>query len=447
MHIHEVNFDGLVGPTHHYAGLAVGNLASMHHALNMANPKAAAHQGLNKMRLLHHASLPQALLPPHQRPNLQLLRQLGFSGTPAQQIEKAYRNAPELLHACYSAASMWAANTATVSPSLDTNDHRVHITAANLVSNLHRHQEARFSKKLLQHLFNDEAHFYHHELIPSCTVTSDEGAANTSRMCKNHSSPGIYLFAYSKQQNKQPQTQYPARQALEASQAIARAHQLNPDQVLFACQNPRVIDEGVFHNDVIALANESVFLLHQEAFLQQSELLNALQNKADFDVNIIEVSRDQVTVSEAVSTYLFNSQLVTIPGSMGKKRMMLIAPSECKEHPRVKLFIDELLADSNNPIVQAHYVDLKQSMLNGGGPACLRLRVPLTAEELGAMHQGVLVNDELLDTLTRWIDRHYRSQLHVNDLRDPLLMDECFSALDELTALLKLGSIYPFQQP
>lgn len=62
------------------------------------------------------------------------------------------------------------------------------------------------------------------------------------------------------------------------------------------------------------------------------------------------------------------------------------------------------------------------------------------------MHQGVLVNDTLLDRLEVWVKRHYRTQLQANDLRDPLLIDECLSALDELSSLLNLGALYPFQR-
>lgn len=448
MQVYELNLDGLVGPTHHYAGLSTGNIASTTNALSSSNPQAAARQGLAKMRLLHQAGLKQALLPPHQRPNLHLLYQLGFNGTPAQQIEKAYRHAPELLSACYSASSMWTANAATVSASLDTADNRVHFTAANLVSNLHRHQEADFSNFLLKNIFHSETYFQHHPLLPKSLITSDEGAANHNRLCSKHNAAGINLFVYGKRGLKttdysEGPLKYPARQTLEASQAIARSHRLNPNQVIFACQNPQAIDQGVFHNDVIAVANESVFLIHEDAFLHQPDVINELQNKANFEVNIIEVPRNRLSVADAVSTYLFNSQLITMPDNSG---MALIAPAECEHNLNVKTFIDELLIDSSNPISTVHYLDLKQSMRNGGGPACLRLRVPLTALELQAMHQGILVNDTLIDELDNWIVGHYRTQLHADDLQDPSLIDECLSALDELSVILKLGAIYPFQQ-
>lgn len=446
MQIYELNLDGLVGATHHYAGLSSDNRASTTNALSPSNPKAAAKQGLAKMRLLHQMGLKQALLPPHQRPNLHLLYQLGFTGTAKQQIEKASQIAPELLSACYSASYMWTANAATVSPSLDTQDKRVHFTAANLITNLHRHQEADFAKILLERVFQDERYFVHHPLLPRSSFTADEGAANHSRLCAKHSESAVNLFVYGRTSKNQGPLKYLARQTLEASQALARAHQLDLKQTIFAQQNPKVIDQGVFHNDVISVANESVLLVHEEAYVQQDKVLKELGDRANFPVQIIEVAKERISVTEAVKTYLFNSQLLSLPNADGKQDMALIAPYECKENLAVKTFIDELIADQNNPISTVHYLELKQSMRNGGGPACLRLRIPLSENELKAMHQGILVDDFLLDTLDTWIIRHYRDQLHVNDLADPLFIDESLSALDELSQILQLGSIYPFQQ-
>lgn len=448
MQSYELNLDGLVGPSHHYAGLSAGNLASISHAHIIANPAAAAHQGIAKMRLLHDLGLKQGVLPPHPRPNLPLLHQLGFYGTPKEQLKQAQYTAPDLLSACYSASSMWAANTATISPSIDTQDQRVHFTAANLVSNLHRHQEADFSSFLLRTIFSNPHYFKHHSPLPKTMVTADEGAANHNRLCHRHGEKGLHVFVYGKQvlpvNLQYPAPKHcPARQTFEASSAIARKHQLPPKQVVFAFQNPEVIDQGVFHNDVIAVANESVFFLHEKAFLNQTTLLNRLKQAVDFPLHIIEVSDARLSVNEVVASYLFNAQLVTLPDHS----MAFIAPTECEQTPQIRDYIDEhLLASQDIPITQVHYLDLKQSMQNGGGPACLRLRVPLTEQELSSMHQGILVSHDLLDTLEDWINQHYRTSLHTDDLADPELMDECFTALDALTKLLNLGSIYPFQQ-
>ena len=447
MNVYELNMDGLVGPTHHYAGLSSGNIASITNALRPSNPQAAARQGLEKMRLLHQMGLKQAILPPHQRPNLNLLYQLGFRGSPAEQLNKANKTAPELLSACYTASSMWTANAATVSASLDTEDRRVHFTAANLVSNLHRHQEADFSKKLLRAIFSNPDFFNHHEILPRSSITADEGAANHNRLCQSHAHPGINLFVYGKKalgtnsQHPEPK-KFPARQTLEASEAIVRSHLLNQEQVIFACQNPDAIDQGVFHNDVISVANESVFLIHAEALHNQAQVLNALREKAQFPLKIIELSKEQLSIKDAVETYLFNSQLISLPE---QENMILIAPFECQNNPRVKTCIETILKDATNPINTVHYLDLKQSMRNGGGPACLRLRVPLNNQELSAMHSGVLVTHQLLNTLDNWVLKHYRTELLPEDLADPQLLNESFQALDELTQILSLGSIYPFQ--
>lgn len=442
MDAYELNIDGLVGPTHHYAGLSAGNIASIHNANTTANPKAAALQGIHKMRLMHHLGIKQAIMPPHPRPNLALLRQLGFSGNPTQLLQKAFSTAPELLSACYSASSMWTANMATTAPSSDTADKRVHFTPANLIHNLHRHQEASFSQKLLQKIFANEEYFHHHLPVPSTHTTKDEGAANHNRLCKSHADSGIHLFVYNQQTlptgNQFPiPKRFPARQTREASEAIARIHQLDPNRVLFAQQNPSVVDHGVFHNDVIAVANETVLLIHEDAFLNQHSILDSLQSKMGGALQIMTIQRDQISVSDAVKSYFFNSQLITLP----RQKMALIAPTECEHMPSIKAYIDELLNASTNPIVEVYYLDLKQSMRNGGGPACLRLRVVLNEQELSAMHQGVIVNDALLASLEDWVKKYYRSELNATDLADPALMDESFQALDALSNLLQLGSI------
>lgn len=450
MQTYELNMDGLVGPTHHYAGLGIGNLASETNALSLANPQAAALQGLAKMRFLLRLGLQQAILPPHQRPNLALLHQLGFHGKAKQQINQAYRQAPALLSACYSASSMWTANAATVSASSDSGDQRVHFTAANLISNLHRSQEADFSKTVLERIFSKPDFFTHHPPLPKSLVTSDEGAANHNRLCAHHGSAGLNLFVYGRQalaetdptRSMAQPNKYPARQTLEASMAIARAHQLDNQRVVFAKQTPTVIDQGVFHNDVIGVANENLLLIHQHAFVDQHSVYEELKHKADFDLSIIEVNDKQVSVAEAVGSYLFNSQLLTLPN----RSMVLVAPIESQQSPAVNTFIEQLIADSSNPVNQVYFLDVKQSMRNGGGPACLRLRVPLKETELAAMHQQVLVDEALLDRLEVWVKKHYRQELQARDLADPALLEESFTALDELSQLLQLGSLYPFQQ-
>jgi len=340
---------------------------------------------------------------------------------------------------------MWAANAATVTPSRDATDNRVHFTPANLVQNIHRAQETTVTAHYLRLLFPDDAYFCHHQPLLATTTLGDEGAANHSRLCETYDNPGLHLYVYGRQAlptvNSLPKPKhYPARQTLEASQANARNHLINKNQVVFAQQNPTAIDAGVFHNDVIAVANESTLLLHEDAFLNQAKLLNELRKKAAFPITMIEISSKQLKLEEAVQTYLFNSQLITLP----HKAMALIAPIECQAHSKTRRLIETLLENEANPITEVHYLDLRQSMQNGGGPACLRLRVPLTETELQAMHQGALVTDKLLDTLTEVIKQHYRTALSLSDLADPQLIEENYAIQEKILTLLALASPQPW---
>ena len=125
--------------------------------------------------------------------------------------------------------------------------------------------------------------------------------------------------------------------------------------------------------------------------------------------------------------------------------MLLVVPAECRENPRVAAYLDALVA-SGGPIRETVAFDLRQSMRNGGGPACLRLRVPLTARERAAIGANVFLDDTLAQALEAWIRRHYRETLAPADLADPALLDESRRALDELTQLLRLPAVYPFQR-
>ncbi|HAU04522.1 MAG TPA: succinylarginine dihydrolase, partial [Pseudoalteromonas shioyasakiensis] len=166
MHAVEVNFDGLVGPTHNYAGLSYGNVASLSHASSHSNPKEAVLQGLEKMKAMHELGLEQGIFAPHARPDINVLKRLGFTGSDSQIIEKAFKADPVLLRACYSASAMWTANAGTISPSVDTLDGKVHFTAANLNNKFHRSLEPVTTTALLKAMFNDERYFSHHTHLP-----------------------------------------------------------------------------------------------------------------------------------------------------------------------------------------------------------------------------------------------------------------------------------------
>lgn len=438
----EANFDGLVGLTHHYAGLSFGNEASTRNQLQPSNPRLAAKQGLLKMKALADMGYVQGVIPPHERPNLPLLRQLGFSGSDAQVLAKAARQAPQLLSAASSASAMWVANAATVSPSADSADGKVHLTVANLNNKFHRAIEAPETADLLRAIFRDGRHFSVHDALPQVALFGDEGAANHNRFGADYGAPGVQLFVYGRdgQQQGSAPARYPARQTREASAAVARLHQLDDARTLFAQQNPAVIDQGVFHNDVIAVSNQQVFFCHEEAFVDQPQLLQQLAAQVPGFQPIV-VPRDRVSVADAVNTYLFNSQLLQHPDG----GMRLVLPEESRQHPGVWRYLSELV-ESGGPIRELQVFDLRESMCNGGGPACLRLRVVLTEAERQAVNPAVLMNDRLFTRLNDWVDRHYRDRLTQADLADPQLLSEGRSALDELTQLLDLGSVYAFQR-
>ncbi len=442
----EVNFDGLVGPTHNYGGLSYGNVASQGNSQLASNPREAARQGLAKMKALMEMGFVQGVLAPQERPDVAGLRALGFTGTDTQVIERAARDAMPLLIANASASSMWVANAATVSPSADTADGRVHFTAANLNCKYHRSIEHPTTSRVLGAMFSDPAHFMHHAALPAVAQFGDEGAANHTRFCHGYGEPGVEFFVYGRSafdtRYSAPQ-KYPARQTLEASQAVARLHGLSDSGVVFAQQNPSVIDQGVFHNDVIAVGNGELLFHHQDAFLDTPALIEELQAKLALrggNFQAIGVPRAEVSVDDAVRSYLFNSQLLSRPDGS----MLLIVPQECHNNPRVWAYLQQL-TQAGGPIAEVKVFDLKQSMQNGGGPACLRLRVALNERELAAVNPGVIMTAPLYDTLTQWVDRHYRDRLCETDMADPQLLNECRTALDELTKILHLGAVYPFQ--
>jgi succinylarginine dihydrolase len=446
MQAREANFDGLVGPTHNYAGLSFGNVASQTNEKSIANPLAAAKQGLRKMKQLADLGFVQGVLPPQERPSLRLLRELGFSGSESKVIERAAKDAPELLAAASSASAMWTANAATVSPSADTDDGRVHFTPANLTSKLHRAIEHEATRRTLQAIFADPTHFAVHEALPGTPALGDEGAANHTRFCSQYGERGVEFFVYGRSEYRRgPEpVRYPARQTFEASRAVAQRHGLAEAGTVYAQQSPDVVDAGVFHNDVIAVGNRQTLFCHQRAFVEQSAVYDQLRAQLSTmgtQLNVIEVPDARVSVSDAVTSYLFNSQLLTRPDG----RDVLVVPQECRENPRVWAYLDDLVSGSG-PIDDLLVFDLRESMKNGGGPACLRLRVVLNEAEREAVNPGVWIDDALFARLDAWIAKHYRDRLSPVDLADPTLLVESRTALDELTQILGLGSLYDFQR-
>ncbi len=402
MQLTEINFDGIVGPSHNYAGLSLGNIASANNAGDTSHPRAAALQGLGKMRHNLALGLTQGFLLPLPRPNAAFLGAIGADGTEDRR----------LLAAAWSASSMWTANAATVSPAPDTADGRCHLTAANLVTMPHRSQEWPDTVRQLRLAFADAAHFAVHDAVPACF--GDEGAANHMRMGTGHGAPGIEIFVYGKSGGP-----FPARQHEQASRAVARLHGLSPARTLFVEQNPAAIAAGAFHNDVVAVANERVLFTHEQAFADPDGTYAAIRDLLP-EAEIVIVPAAAVSLADAIKSYLFNAQLLTLPsGEMG-----LVIPLEAWEHTRVRAWLDGMLA-SNGPIRRVLPVDVRQSMANGGGPACLRLRV---VADPATVDPRFLLNEDKIARIEAVVAAHWPESISPEQLGDSALAERVVAA-------------------
>jgi succinylarginine dihydrolase len=320
---------------------------------------------------------------------------------------------------------MWSANAATVSPAPDTADGRCHLTVANLVTMPHRAHEWPDTLRQLRLAFADERHFAVHGPVPPCF--GDEGAANHMRLASAHGAPGIEVFVYGKSGGR-----FPARQHEQASRAVARRHGLDPAKVLFVEQSPEAIAAGAFHNDVVAVANERVLLCHAQAFADPAAAHGAI--RAAFPaLELVEVPASAVSLAEAVRSYLFNAQLVTLPDAA----QALVIPSEAWESASVRAWLDALIA-GNGPIRRAIPVDVRQSMANGGGPACLRLRV---AADPATVDPRFLLDEAKADAIEQAIRAHWPEQIDPGDLGNEVLAGTVRAARNALLARLDLEQL------
>lgn len=398
MQLKEINFDGIIGPSHNYAGLSFGNVASMGHAGEVSKPRAAALQGIEKMRANLALGLAQGIFLPHPRPHRAWLERLGTS------IEEAE---PALAANAMSASAMWAANAATVSPAPDTSDGKCHLTPANLRTMPHRSHEWSSTLDQLQVAFRNQ-NFEIHSPVPA--AFGDEGAANHMRITPAHSREGVEVFVYGVSGGA-----FPARQHVEASKAIARLHLLDPERTVLVQQSEEAIAAGAFHNDVVAVANERVLFAHEQAFADKQSLLDVCERHVP-GFEYVEVAAADVPLEDAVRSYLFNAQLVTPPDG----EMTLIVPSEVRETKSIWKWLEGHLA-GNGPIRRVEIVDVRQSMANGGGPACLRLRVIADPSDID---QRFLVDVPKLDRIADVIERNWPSQIHHSELQQPALISE-----------------------
>lgn len=409
----EINFDGIIGPSHNYAGLSHGNLAATRNRGEVSHPRAAALQGIAKMRANLALGLTQGILLPHARPDHRWLARLGTR----------FEDAPPHTQAqALSASPMWAANAATVSPAPDTGDGKCHLSVANLVTMPHRSHEWPETLAQLRLAFADPAFAVHG---PAPAPFGDEGAANHMRLAAEHDAPGVEVFVYGISGGP-----FPARQHPDASAAVARKHRL--ERVLFVQQSEEAIAAGAFHNDVVAVANGRVLFAHEQAFADKDRFYADLRALLP-EVEIVEVPAAEVSLADAIRSYLFNAQLVTLPSG----EMALVLPGEARETPSVWNWLQAHVA-GNGPIRRLEVVDVRQSMANGGGPACLRLRVVC---DPAMVDPRFLVDDARLDRIAGVIEAHWPEAIPFDSIADPALVAQVEAARAALLEALDLSDL------
>lgn len=444
----EANIDRVVGPTHHFGGLGIGNLASLAHGGRPAQPRAAAIQGVEKMRLVASLGGHQLVLPPQSRPSLRLLRRLGFTGSLGEMLAQAQAAAPVALSAAWSDAAMWTANAATVTAACDARDGRQHVSVANLISSLHRSIEPRQTFSQLRALLGPVGMAVHGPL-PAAMLLRDEGAANHMRLCDASGTRAINLFVYGSDGlsgeaqldfSAAPTGTFPARQTRQACEAIARRHRLRDEDTFFLRQHPAAIAAGAFHNDVVATSCQNLLVHHELAFAPGEQLQRIEQRFAERTGGAklwrYEVPEAALPLQEAVACYLFNSQM--IPSPAAADQIVLLCPTQVAQNPRAVALIQGWIADAG-PIAAVHYLDLTQSMNNGGGPACLRLRVPMTQRQWSErVAPQARLTETLADRLIEVIERHYPQEISPAELADPRLAARARAATAEIRRLIAI---------
>ncbi len=433
----EINIDGMIGPTHHFGGLGVGNLASFASRNQVSSPLKAALEGLAKMETLAGMGVEQYYLPPLERPNWRWLASIGFPGDHRDALRRCFDEEPSLLSAAYSSAFMWTANAATVAPSSDTLDGNLHLVPANLCSSLHRGQEAAERRDQLREMFYPIPNAQVHDPLPSVCAMRDEGAANHMRLTHLDGQEAIHVFVYGAS-NDARSSKFLARQTETAARRVASCLRLRAEDCVFVEQSAQAIDAGVFHNDVIAMSNGNLMIYHQLAFENSEsvveEICRKFAAKTNTSPNFVCVSKKEVSLNEAVRTYLFNSQLLSI-GPHETEAMELISPSQCLDSPTVSKLIQRWLSDENNPIRRVRYLTLDQSMRNGGGPACLRLRAMLNREQLSFLGTSFKANDSRISRLRTEVTQRYPNAIVLSDLARLDFAEHALSTAKTIAAL------------
>jgi len=468
----EVQFDGIIGPTHHFGGLGVGNVASLASRAKESYPRAAALEGAAKMDLVASLGIPQFFLPPLVRPNWDFLVRCGLIDSKqrfdrAKQVEALRRCAeesPMLLSAAYSSSFMWTANAGTFCPGTDASDGVSRLVLANLSSSLHRGMEAVERYQQFSDLFRGCEKVQVCLPIPAVDPLRDEGAANHMRFAAPHamqSSLGLHVFVHGISHHgishhgasNLPEVRhgggavdgagtvsslgnsFRSRQSSLASHAVSNFMRLPVGQRIYALQSRKAIDAGVFHNDVIATSNRNLFLYHADAFENGDrivdEILASYEKLFGEPIYSIRINADSIPLNEAVQTYLFNSQIVSLPNG----GMHMVCPAHCEQSSAVRELIGSWVRDARNPICGVNYVHLNESMANGGGPACLRLRMDWPTGWLTGSSMPSLAkyrwDDGASQKIKDWIARFYPERLVFEDFQRIDFADHVASAVRE----------------
>ncbi|EMI22049.1 Succinylarginine dihydrolase [Rhodopirellula maiorica SM1] len=436
MKLIEIQVDRLVGPTHHFGGLGVGNVASLSHAGNVSNPASAAIQGLDKMRLVASFGVPQFILPPQPRPDVAFLKQVGFQIADGESLNQVAQQTPSVLSAAMSCSAMWTANAATVSPAIDNRFNVPSMTVANLDASLHRAIEAKATRQELQGLF-PQANVL--PPLPGGAAMRDEGAANHMRFGSDQNQAGIHLFVYGDGE-PEPNHFWP-RQSRLACQTLAIGQGLDPENTFFVKQHPDAIDAGAFHNDVVAASHHDLLIHHERAFCDPDSVIKQMADRYEQlfrrPLRRIVVSETDLPLADAVRTYLFNSQLISPQvDTENAAAPVLICPLQVQQHDQARTVVESWIGESK-PFSDVRYVDLIQSMAGGGGPACLRLRIPLTPAELAQCNPRHRWTEELDDRLRQTIREFYPSEVSPMDLASAELISQSQQAHAEIAKLFQ----------
>ena len=150
-------------------------------------------------------------------------------------------------------------------------------------------------------------------------------------------------------------------------------------------------------------------LIHERAWENQAATLHRIRARVP-DLRVFQVSSRDLSLEQAVTSYLFNSQLLETSDGW-----LLNAPIECADGA-ARMVVDRLERDGF--VDRVRFNDLRQSMDGGGGPACLRLRLPLTEDEFRLLPETLMMTEERVEKLRSWVKKWYPSILRIEDLAD-----------------------------